>query len=243
MKDGSGNISRIYTTTASGEIREDLIVDKDSVGKIAGKIAFSLTPLGMMSDAIDSTELSVCVPPGKIELLVEIKGARKVPKKVADGNKIELTLISNWNHKLPVELEAGGLYTIMNLGQLIVRSENGNIVGRSTAETLMEVSEFNERAFLLSKADRDLTVKGQFVADELGIKSIPVYADSENIIVILSGSLDLGQVVSGMAAWLPPDCMVVNVGKKPVLINDISLDEGEYIINQLGRYIKKALPE
>lgn len=243
MDDVSGNITRIYTSTAAGERREDPIIDKDSVGTNAGKLAFSLTPLGMMMDAMDTTELAVLVPGGRVELLVEMKGARRVPKETSEGRKEEVTIMSTWSYKFPVELEAGGLYTMAYFGRLVVRDENGSIVGQSTDDALMEVSEFNEKAYLLSKADRDVVEKGRVRAEELGAKIIPAYSESDDMVVVLSGSLDLGQVVSGLDHWIPLDRMLVNVGRNPVVIDGIGLRQGEYILHRSGQYIKEALPE
>ena len=226
----------------SGEVKKDLIVDKDSIAKMTGKLIFMVTPFGMIANLMDTADRALCVPTGHIELFIAMKGMKCLSKGQTNENKTEdKFLLSVWNYKVPVNSESGERYTVVYDREIIVKNDKGSVVSRILPEAILEDRESNEKAYVLSKASEQIVEKGKYLSHEMDIKLIPIYADKNGNLVVLSGAIDISQIAIEKGKWILEDKMIINTGRRPFSINDIVLKQGEYLIKRSGKYIKSSL--
>ncbi|MCK5305807.1 MAG: hypothetical protein KAJ66_01595 [Candidatus Omnitrophica bacterium] len=235
-------IPKIYVHMDSGEVKKDLIVDKDSIAKMTGKLIFMVTPFGMIANLMDTADRALCVPTGHIELFIAMKGMKCLSKGQTNENKTEdKFLLSVWNYKVPVNSESGERYTVVYDREIIVKNDKGSVVSRILPEAILEDRESNEKAYVLSKASEQIVEKGKYLSHEMDIKLIPIYADKNGNLVVISGAIDISQIAIEKGKWILEDKMIINTGRRPFSINDIVLKQGEYLIKRSGKYIKSSL--
>lgn len=226
----------------NGELRDEPLLDKDTVGKNAAKIAFMLTPLGMVNRAMTgglSASPLIYLPPGEAEFLVGLTARKVVPGETGLKDSPRKYLESTWCYRLPATLEAGGKYVIAYRERPIVLDGDGKVISTADSAQILAHKEVNTNAFILEMASEDLIAAGVENARRRGMRPIPIYADGNGNLQIVSGTADLIQLAVGDGLWAVKDEMFINVGKGPFTLNGHTLERGEFMYFLDGK-IQKA---